>query len=288
MYKIKQIERQLKTDFSLELVPSGEDICRVQLFSMIDAIKSTEVREEQISEYIPAIMGLFEEYSKEDLIKSFVSAEFNKFLEYYQRAGDLNANPKGDRDDRSSRRDDSRGDRNDRGGEREFSRRGDSGGGRDRDRSSSSSGGRASDVDKQRFFLNIGDAAGINKGAIVRIICNNSNIPSSEVGRIDIFKEFSFFDVTKDLAEKVLDGMRNADYNGQSMKVELSNKAGQPGSGGSDRGSNRGGERRGGSSNGGGDRGRSGGGFNRERSSGGSRPSGSYNADAGRERKRRK
>lgn len=274
MYKIKQIERQIKTDFSLELVPSGEDICRVQLFSMIDAIKSTEVREEQISEYIPAIMGLFEDYSKEDLIKSFVSAEFNRFLEYYQRSGDLNANPKGDRDDRSRR--DDRGERN---GEREFSsNRRERDGDRDRGR-----GARTADADKQRFFLNIGDTAGINKGAIVRIICNNSNIPSSEVGRIDIFKEFSFFDVTKDLADKVLDGMRNADYNGKAMKVELSNKAGQPGSGGGNRDRERGPRNNEGSSE------RRRGGFGDKKSGGfKDRPKPSFNAEGGRERKRRR
>jgi ATP-dependent RNA helicase DeaD len=268
VYKIKQVEKQLRTNFNHEVVPTGEDICRVQLFAMIDNIKATQVREDQIAEYIPTIMGLFEDFSKEQLIKSFVSAEFNRFLEYYQRAGDLNADPK-DKD--SGRR-----------GEREFNS--------DRGGRESRGFSRETQSDKQRFFLNMGEAAGINKGAIVRIVCNNSGIPSSEVGRIDIFKEFSFFDVSKELADKVLDGMRSADYNGKSMHVELSNKAGAPGGGGGDRGRSKGGEKR---SFGSGEK-RSFGGEKRsfgggdKRSSGGSdRPRNTY-GDGGRERRKRK
>lgn len=195
VYKIKQIEKQIKKQFSLEQVPSGEDICREQLFSLVDNIKRTAVREEQIEDYLPTVMELFEDFTKEELITRFVSAEFNKFLEYYERAGDLNANPSGKGDDGDYEGRGSRGD----------SRRKD----------------RRGDDNKERFFVNMGLSVGLNKGAIVRLICQHANIPSSELGRIDLFNEFSFFDANPEHAEAILSKGSKIEYNGKAMKVEL-------------------------------------------------------------------
>ncbi|CAG5084948.1 DEAD/DEAH box helicase [Parvicella tangerina] len=206
VYRIKQVEKVIQKKFSLEEVPSGEDICREQLFALVDNIKRIEIKEDQIDDYLPTIMELFEDYSKEELIKRFVGAEFNKFLEYYERSGDLNADPKG--------KDEGRG--RDRGRDRD--------GGRGRDRGRGRGKGR--DDNKERFFVNLGLSAGLNKGAIVRLVCNETGISSADIGRIDLFNEFSFFDADPQHKDVILDRGANMDYDGKRMKIELAGKGG--------------------------------------------------------------
>ncbi len=50
-----------------------------------------QVNEQQIEQYIPRIMDEFKDMSKEEIIKRFASLEFNRFLDYYKNAPDLNA-----------------------------------------------------------------------------------------------------------------------------------------------------------------------------------------------------
>ena len=89
--RIRAIERISKIKFSSELVPTGKDICQRQLFSLIDKIGRVEVDEHQIEPFLPTIYEKFEGLDREELIKHFVSAEFNRFLSYYKNAKDINA-----------------------------------------------------------------------------------------------------------------------------------------------------------------------------------------------------
>lgn len=211
VYRIKQVEKIIQKKFSLEEVPSGEDICREQLFALVDNIKRLEIKEDQIEDYLPTIMELFADYSKEELIKRFVGAEFNKFLEYYERAGDLNADPKGGND---------------------------KDGGRDRDRGRGRDRGRdgKKDSSKERFFVNLGLSAGLNKGAIVRLVCNQTGISSADIGRIDLFNEFSFFDANVEHTNLIIQNASQIDYEGKNMKIEVAgggkSGGGKPKSGG--------------------------------------------------------
>ena len=195
-----------------------------------------------MSKYLPDILEQFKDIEKEDIIKLFVSSEFNPMLDYYQKSYDLNASV--------SSRDRERGDR-DAGRDR----------GRSRDRN---------DENKQRFHVNQGEEGGLNKGAVLRLVCQHSDISSGEVGRIDLFREFSFFEVDKKFADQVLQGMRDAEFNGEGLKVEFAgDKKGGSGDRGGSRGASRGGSRggdRGGSRGGGGYKGGGGG----SRSGGGS------------------
>ncbi len=220
VYRIKQVEKVIQKKFSFEEVPSGEEICREQLFALIDNIKRVEIREDQIEEYLPTVVELFEDYSKEELIKRFVGAEFNKFLEYYERSGDLNADPKsGGKDDR---------------------------GGRDRDRGRKRD--RKTDTNKERFFVNLGLSAGLNKGAIVRLVCNQTGISSADIGRIDLFNEFSFFDANVEHTDLIIRQASKIDYEGKPMKIEVAGKGG--GKGGNKGGGRSGGRSRGGNAEG--------------------------------------
>ncbi len=87
--KIKALERILKTTFEKKDVPSGEEICQVQLFHLANDIKEAEINHE-IDTYLPAINEVLEDFTKEELIKKFFSVEFTRFHNYYKKAKDLN------------------------------------------------------------------------------------------------------------------------------------------------------------------------------------------------------
>ncbi|MBL0316493.1 MAG: DEAD/DEAH box helicase [Flavobacteriales bacterium] len=96
MHKIREIEKLIKRKFTQAQIPSGFDVCESQLLSLVKKVHSVEVDEKSIERYLPAVFSELEELSREDIIKRFVSIEFNRFAEYYRNAPDLNLNAQGD------------------------------------------------------------------------------------------------------------------------------------------------------------------------------------------------
>lgn len=88
--KIKDIERILKKKFEKKDVPNGVDVCEKQLFNLVHKLHNVEVKDEEIENFLPKIYEELKDLSKEELIKRFISEEFNRFHEYYQDAPDLN------------------------------------------------------------------------------------------------------------------------------------------------------------------------------------------------------
>lgn len=88
--KIKDIERIIKKKFERKDVPNGLEVCEKQLFNLVHKLHNVEVKDEEIESFLPAIYEELKDLSKEELIKRFVSEEFNRFHEYYQNAPDLN------------------------------------------------------------------------------------------------------------------------------------------------------------------------------------------------------
>ncbi len=88
--KIKSVERIIKQNFEKKEIPSGEEICQVQLFHLASDIKKAEINHE-IDTYLPSINEVLEDFSKEELIKKFFSVEFSRFHNYYKKSKDLNA-----------------------------------------------------------------------------------------------------------------------------------------------------------------------------------------------------
>lgn len=88
--KIQDIERRSGVKFIHEQAPSGKDICEKQLFALIDKIHNVKVDDEQIGPFLEIIYEKLGGLSREELIQNFVSAEFNRFLEYYKKARDIN------------------------------------------------------------------------------------------------------------------------------------------------------------------------------------------------------
>lgn len=213
--KIRSIEKQMRTTFTPGLIPNAKEICEIQLMKLINKVISIDVRERDIQTFMPTIMAGFEDMSKEEVIKHFVSAEFNRFIEYYERAGDLNATSgKGDDkgfEDRSKRRE----------------RKGDE-----------------TETGKTRFFVSIGRRDGLNPGGLLRLVCDASGLRSANVGRIDIMTSYSFFEADNEHAENILKSVNGSNYEGHEVSIEITKT--KPSGGG-----NRGGGRRDGGSFGG-------------------------------------
>jgi len=96
--KIKSIERIIQKEFIKKDVPSGMEICEVQLKALASKIHDTEINHE-IDPYLNEINSLFEDVSKDELIKKFFSVEFTRFFNYYKKTKDLNSPSEGSRSD---------------------------------------------------------------------------------------------------------------------------------------------------------------------------------------------
>jgi ATP-dependent RNA helicase DeaD len=237
--KIRQIERGLGKKFVKVEIPTGFDVCEKQLFSIVHKIHDVEVNEQQIEQYLPRIMEEFKDLTKEDFIKRFASIEFNRFLDYYKNAPDLNAPIEEGRFDRD------RGERGERG---ERSSRGGEGGGKS---------------EYTRLFINLGSVDEFNRGDLLGYICTNGKISGRTVGKIDVKGVYSFFEVPNADSEAVINNFKGVEFKGREVRIEVSGEGtSHSRSGGGERreGGYRGGERREG---GGGER-RSGGGERRE------------------------
>lgn len=97
-FKIRQIEKIIKTQFTKGTIPSPFEVCEKQLFSLVHRVHNIEVDNKAIDSYLPKVFEEFSDLTKEEIITRFVSVEFNRFLEYYKNAPDLNVDEKkGDR-----------------------------------------------------------------------------------------------------------------------------------------------------------------------------------------------
>ncbi|WP_299261716.1 DEAD/DEAH box helicase [uncultured Aquimarina sp.] len=99
--KIKTVERIIKQKFEEKEIPSGEEICQVQLFHLANDIAKAEI-DHEIDSYLPSINEVLKDFSKEELIKKFFSVEFSRFHNYYKKAKDLNTVGESRGDSRSS------------------------------------------------------------------------------------------------------------------------------------------------------------------------------------------
>ena len=234
--KIRQIERIIGKQFTKAELPTGFDVCEKQLFSLVHKVHNVEVNESQIEQYIPRIMDEFAELSKEDVIKRFASLEFNRFLEYYKNAPDLNASATDERGERGER-----GARNER------------------------------NSDYTRLFINLGSVDEFTRGDLLSFVCNNGKISGKNIGKIDLKGVYSFFEVENASVDTLFSNFKDIQFNNRGVRIEKSGDAPEGGggrggerrsySGGGERKSYGGGERK---SYGGGDRRSSGGSGRRE------------------------
>ncbi len=97
MGRINDLERMMKVPFEKLLIPSGIEVCEKQFMSFIDKIKATEVNHGDYEQYMPYLTEQFADMTKDEIIQKVAAMEFNRFLKYYEKAGDLNNGSSRDR-----------------------------------------------------------------------------------------------------------------------------------------------------------------------------------------------
>ena len=83
--KIKEIEKIIKQPFEQKALPTGIEICEIQLYHLANSLKNVEVNP-AIDDYLPAIYKELQHIDREELIKKIFAVEFTRFFNYYKNA----------------------------------------------------------------------------------------------------------------------------------------------------------------------------------------------------------
>lgn len=225
--KIREMEKMVKKSIKYKPVPNGNEICEKQLYNLVSKMENTEVDESKIESFMPVIYEKLSWLSKEDIIKKFVSTEFNRFLDYYKNAQDLNI---GEEDQDRGGRYQSEGR-----GRRDRDRRRDDRGRGDRDSSDRPSrremrkqvSRNAQSGDFSRVFISLGSKDSVKPKELIGIVNDNNPKLSVEIGKIEILKSFSFFEVESQYKETVIKSLNGKFFKDRKIVAEHADSKGK-------------------------------------------------------------
>ena len=200
--KIKSIEKKIQQDFIAKNVPSGMEICEIQLYHLANKIKDTPVNED-VENYLPAINDVLKDIDREELIKKIVSVEFTRFYNYYNKSKDLNTSDSGGR-------------------------------GKDRDRDYSNREG-APSSGSVRYFINVGEKDGYDWMTLKDFIRDTAGLGRDDLFRVDVKDSFSFFNTNASATDQILASFNEFKVDGRFVNVEVSKNPGGSGGGRRDR-----------------------------------------------------
>jgi ATP-dependent RNA helicase DeaD len=189
--KISSIERIIKQKFEEKVIPSGIEICEIQLLHLANKIKETEV-DHEIDNYLPAINDVLEGLSKEELIKKMVSVEFNRFIAYYKKNRDISNQSNSERRDRD-----------------------------DRDAAP-----RENNSGATRYFVNIGSRDNFDWMTLKDFLKETLDLGRDDVFKVDVKEGFSFFNTDAEHTDKVMEILNNVQLEGRRINVEISKNDG--------------------------------------------------------------
>ena len=185
--KIRAIEKAIGKQFEKGEVPTAWQICKKQLFKVIDDLEKVKVNEEEINEFMPEIYRKLDWLGKEDLIKRVVSHEFNRFFEYYRDKDEIETVSDSKKEQRA----------------REENK-----------------GPRKAEAGYVRMHINLGKIDRFNLRGLMAMLNDNTR-RRVDVGRVDLMKKFSFFEVEEKEAGNVLKAFRGLTWNGRRVVVEV-------------------------------------------------------------------
>ena len=182
--KIKSIENKSQIKFLKKEVPTGKDVCSKQLFKLIEKIEKVKVDDKQIEPYLDDIYKKLEWLSREDLIKHFVSAEFNRFLEYYKDSNNINNKGVKSRSD------------------------------------SKFKNGRSNRNSFVNYSINIGRKKGVTPIELISLINRVMKSNQIEIGKIDIRGDHTIFEMDKSLSTDLSKGIKKINFRGNDLSIE--------------------------------------------------------------------
>lgn len=205
-HKMRAIEKEIGKAFVEGDIPSPKEICKKQLYKVMDQIVKTDVNDEEIDPFMKDINRYFEFMDKGDLIKKIVSMEFGKFLAYYADAPEIEKpTSRPTREERKTKRND----RN--------SQRGDKG--------QTKRGKKKAEKGYKRLFINLGKNDGFYPGEVMQYI--NKHVKGrQDVGHIDLLDKFSYIEVPEKDAAKVMKALDGTVYKGREVRCNDADEKG--------------------------------------------------------------
>ena len=191
--KIRRIEKIIGKTFALSKLPTGEEVCSKQLLSMIDQINAVEVREDEIAPYLSLIEEKWRNLGRHEIIKKFLSVEFNRFLDYYRNAQDLNIVVE------------------------KKKKKGAEG---SSDSDAPAYVPRRNEKGFQWVKMNIGSKQSVSARTIVRMM-TSLGVGKKGIGKIEIRRSECFVSISSNAAKYVVDQTNNTDYKGRRLWTEL-------------------------------------------------------------------
>jgi len=190
-HKIRNIEKEIGKEFVKAEIPSAEEICKKQLYKVMDQIVKTDVDDEEIAPFMADINRYFEYIDKEELIKKIVSLEFGRFLAYYAEAPEIEAVVP-DKKEKKPQSD------------------------RQKLQNKAQKGYR-------RLFINLGKRDGFYPGELMQTL-NRFVGGRQEVGHIDLLDTISYFEVPEKDAKKVMIQLTGIRYKGRMVRCNDADK----------------------------------------------------------------
>lgn len=193
--RLREIEKIIGKKFEHKQVPTPEHIIEKQLYHLADRIERAQVDEAEIGKYLPGVSRKLSWLSGEDLLKRLISLELHRLLQYYKDAPVIDLidekKPKKERKEKGRERDP-----------------------REKDR-------RTAEEGMERIYVNLGKADGFYAGNLIDMLNHTVEGKRVDVGRIDLFANYSLFDVEKDAARRVVGSLKGAEFYGKRVYAEI-------------------------------------------------------------------
>ena len=193
--RLREIEKIIGKKFEHKQVPTPEHIIEKQLYHLADRIERAQVDEAEIGKYLPGVSRKLSWLSGEDLLKRLISLELHRLLQYYKDAPVIDLI-----DEKKPKKE-----RKEKGRERDL---------REKDR-------RTAEEGMERIYVNLGKADGFYAGNLIDMLNHTVEGKRVDVGRIDLFANYSLFDVEKDAARRVVGSLKGAEFYGKRVYAEI-------------------------------------------------------------------
>lgn len=197
--RLREIEKIIGKKFERKEVPTPEHIIEKQLYNLADRLERVEVNDQEIDKYFLGVSRKLSWLSSDDLLKRVLSLEFNRLLDYYKDAPKIDFID--EKPERKSKKRHEQGDsipRNDKEKDRRTAERG-----------------------MSRIYVNVGKSDGFFAGNLIEILNKNVTGARVDVGRIDLLRGYSLFDVKKSDAKRVVSALRSIDFMGKRVYSEI-------------------------------------------------------------------
>jgi ATP-dependent RNA helicase DeaD len=191
-YRLKQIEKMINNRFHRMDIPSGKDVCRKQFFHFIDRMLEADISHGEYETYLPLLAEKFAHVSKEEILQRVAALEFDRFLQYYANAADLNI--QGDRVKGVGDKVKGVGDR----GKESFSREG---------------------AKMQKLFINLGTKDGFYKASFLQFILDMSDLRKDVLGKIDMRDMNSYVEVDASVSAKMIRALDGKKFKGRAIRM---------------------------------------------------------------------